>query len=134
MATIQERILEADDLPREKVHVPEWNMDVWIRSLTAAERDDYEQGLLRASGQGRSLTMTPNLANAKAKLVVRTLVYENGERMFTDVEAGKLGQKSARAINRLYDVAERLSGISEEDIEELVKNSDSGPGEPSPSD
>ena len=132
--SIKEEILKADDLPREKFHVEQWNLDVWIRSLTSAERDDYEQSLIESSGRGRNMQVTPNLTNAKAKLVARAMVDEDGKRIFTDAEAGKLGRKSARAISDLYAIAQRLSGLSDEDVEELVKNSESGQVEDSPSD
>lgn len=132
--SIKEDILKADDLPREKVYVEQWKMDVWIRSITSAERDDYEASLIQSSGRGRNMQVTPNLSNAKAKLVARALVDGDGKRIFTDAEAVKLGGKSARAISDLYAIAQRLSGLSDDDVEELVKNSESGQDEDSPSD
>lgn len=132
--SLKEQILKVEDLPREEVHVDEWDLDVWVRSMTAAERDDYEQSLLESSGTGRNLKLIPNLQNAKAKLVARTLVEENGDRVFTDSEAGQLGGKAASAINKLYEIARRLSGISDTDVEEMVKNSSPVQGESSPTD
>lgn len=136
MATIslKDQILQSDDLPREKVYVPEWNLDVWIRCLTAAERDDYELSMLEPVGQGRDRRLNPNLANAKAKLVARALIDESGQRIFTDAGALELGGKSASAINRLYDIARRLSGISEADEAEILKNSENGQDASLPSD
>ena len=131
---LKEDILKVDDLPREKFHVEQWNIDVWIRSLTSAERDDYEQSLITQSGRGRNMTMTANLANAKAKLVAKTLVDKEGKRVFLDGEAIKLGQKSSKAITKLYEIAQRLSGLTDDDVEELVKNSESGQADDSPSD
>jgi hypothetical protein len=37
-----------------------------------------------------------------------------------------LGQKSAAALDRVYEVAARLSKISKEDVDELAKNSGKG--------
>lgn len=127
--SLKEQILNADDLPREKINVPEWDCDVWIRSLTAKERDDYEQSLLNTSGTGKDFTATPNLSNAKAKFVARCLVDDTGLRVFTDAEAVPLGGKAAQVLNRLYEVASRLSGMSADDLEELVKNSEETQGE-----
>ena len=45
--SLKEQILKADDLPKEKVNVPEWNVDVYVRALTAAERDGYEASLIQ---------------------------------------------------------------------------------------
>ena len=39
-------ILNADDLVREEVFIPEWNnMTAWVRSLTARERDSFEASM-----------------------------------------------------------------------------------------
>ena len=132
----KDAILKADDLPRETVEVPEWGGEVAIRALTAAERDAYEESLFTTTGSGKNLTLKSNLANAKAKLVAKCLVDADGSAVFDSVrEAEKvLGGKSARALNRLYDVARKLSGISDEDMDELVKNSETTQGEGSASD
>jgi hypothetical protein len=40
-----------------------------------------------------------------------------------------LGKKSAAALNRVFEVAQRLSGITDDDVEELAKNSVGGPSD-----
>jgi hypothetical protein len=42
--------------------------------------------------------------------------------MFSDQDVTKLGKKSARALDRVFDVSQRLSGITKEDVEDLAKN------------
>jgi len=42
--------------------------------------------------------------------------------LFADADALELGQKSAAALVRVVDVARRLSGMTDEDVEELEKN------------
>lgn len=114
----KDQILAAEDLPRQTVTVDEWGGDVIIRSLTAAERDAWEAGFIDDSSKKVKIKYT----NAKASLVARCAVGEDGIRLFTDEEVAELGRKSAKAVNRLYDVARELSGLSTEDIEELEKN------------
>jgi hypothetical protein len=46
--------------------------------------------------------------------------------LFTDEDVAALGQRSAAALERVFDAASRLSGLSAEDMEELAKNSESG--------
>ena len=58
---------------------------------------------------------------------------ETGKRVFTDDDADALGAKSAKPMQRLFSVARRLSALSEDDIEELVKNSESAPTDSSDS-
>lgn len=125
-------ILKAEDLETEVVPVPEWGGDVRVKGLTGEERDSYEAACMQerpaydAKGkQVRGRTeMARNLANVRAKLVVRSVVNDEGERLFTDHDTGLLGQKSAAALDRVFEVAARLSRLSEEDVEDLAGNSD----------
>jgi len=43
----------------------------------------------------------------------------------SDVKA--LGEKSAAALERVFDVARKLSGLSEDDVEELAGDFDDAP-------
>lgn len=117
----REAILAAEDLPRELVEVPEWGGAVYVRALTGAERDQFEASIVEQ--RGRDVRM--NMRNIRAKLVALTVVDEDGQRIFTDDDVAALGGKSAAALDRLFAVAQRLSGLSKEDVEELAKNSES---------
>lgn len=120
----RDEILGANDIKRELVPVPEWGEDaaVYVRSLTARERDDFERSMIEFRGDKQ----TVNLAQARAKLAAMAICDENGKRLFTDLDVKALGEKSASALQRVWDVAQGLSKISQEDMDELVKNSDSG--------
>ena len=114
----RDAILATDDLPRELVAVPEWGGEVYVRCMTAAERDDWEASVVQLDGT----KTTANLANLRAKLVARTVCDEAGARLFSDADVSVLGAKSAAAMDRLYSVAARLSKISKSDEEELLGN------------
>ena len=88
-----------------------------IRGLTAAERDDYEQGLLEVGPDGQA-RLKKLRRNVRASLVVRCIVDDAGERMFTDKDTEALGKVDGAVIDRLWDVARRLSGMSTEAVEE----------------
>lgn len=112
------QILGAADVLVEDVEVAEWGGVVRVRGLSGSERDAFEaDSILR---KGRDVRM--NMKNLRARLVAMTVVDEAGERLFGfgDVEA--LGGKSARALDRVFGVAMRLSGLRDEDVEELAKN------------
>ncbi|MER3438631.1 MAG: hypothetical protein C4346_14165 [Chloroflexota bacterium] len=115
----REEILAKDDLLSEDVWVPEWETYVRVRGLTGAERDAFEQSIVETRGKNTKL----NLRNARAKLVSLCCVDESGERLFRDEDVEVLGKKSAVALNRLFEVAQRLSGLRAEDVEELTGNS-----------
>ena len=115
MVLTKSQILEADDLKREVVGTPEWGGDVLLRELRGRERDSFEEGSL---DKQRNVSMT----NMRARLVALSAIDDEGERLFTAKEATQLGEKSATALNRLFEVCCRLSGITDSDVDKLEKN------------
>jgi hypothetical protein len=129
MALSRSGILAADDIETEKVPVPEWGDDVIIRGLTGEELDAYQASRRQFRNAGtpqQELIFVQD--NARASLLVKCLVDEHGERLFTDQDAGDLGMKNGKILDKLYDVAARLSGLSSEEQEVLEGNS----GTPTP--
>ena len=62
------------------------------------------------------------MANVRAKLCAWCIVDEGRRpRVFADADIVALGAKSAAALDRIYDVASDLSGITDEDVEELAE-------------
>lgn len=118
----RDAILAAPDLLTEEVSVPEWGGTVLVRGLTGTERDAFEEEMIVRRGQHRDV----NLANFRARLLVKAVVDKAGKRLFTRADMEALGCKSAAAIQRVFQVAMRLSGMSDEDVEELTKNSEPG--------
>ena len=118
----REQILAADDRIVETVDVPEWGGLVRVRGLTGAERDAYEATIITTRGSDFKM----NLANARARLVARAVIDADGKRLFSDDDVVALGQKSAAALERIYEVASQLAGLSKTDVEEMVKNSVNG--------
>jgi len=116
----RDAILAADDREYEVVPCPEWGGEVRLRSLTGAERDAYEQSLVQTRGKSREM----NLRNARAKLVALCAVDENGNRLFSDADVNALGKKNAKPLDRLFDVARRLSGLTEDDVDRLTEDFD----------
>lgn len=124
----RDAILAKVDVQERELYVPEWETWVKVRGLTARERDDYERSIMVGKGKDRDV----NLRNLRAKLVVRSVVDSAGQLLFSDADIEALGDKSAAALERIFDVARDLSGLSEQDTEELLKNSESGRPDDSP--
>lgn len=124
---LREDILGKPDLPTEVVSVPEWGMEVRIRALSAAERDAYEASCMKRLGSGKDAKLELSFDNMRAKLVARCLVDEQGARVFQDADIPALGGKNADAMDRLFVVAQRLSGLRDEDFQELLGNSERAP-------
>lgn len=126
----KDEILAMDDIPVEEVVVPEWGgRKVLVCGLTAAAKNAYEASLIEIKGTTRKM----RLDNATAKLLVRTLVDRHRQPLFTETDIERLGTKSAAALERLAAVAQRLSAMRQQDIEDLVKNSEAARSDDSPS-
>ncbi len=117
----REDILAVEDIGRELVAIPEWGGEVWVYGMTAAERDHLEKNLVQTKGKD----VQTNLENVRAKIAAISIRNEEGKRIFNESDIHELGRKSALALDRIFNVAQRLSGISQEDVEELSKNSES---------
>ena len=123
MALNKNEILQANDLQHEALEIPEWGGEILVRGFTAAERDEYEQSLIDARRVGNETQIKMVSENAKARAAVKCIVNDEGERIFTDADADVLGQKSAKALNRIMEKIQNLSGMSEKDMKELAGNS-----------
>lgn len=119
MALSAEQILAASDLETELIDVPEWGGKVYVRGLTAAERDRYDRDLVSIDRKGN--TSIGRLENIRALLAVRCMVNEDGTRVFKDTQARDLGEKSSVAIGRVWAVATRLSGMNVEEEDAAVE-------------
>jgi len=126
MALSRDGILNAVDVQTEKVPVPEWGDDVIIRGLTGDELDAFQGSVrqFRPTFDGKGMEAVLIQEGMRAKLLVKCLVDEAGERLFTDNDAPALGAKNGAVIDRLYDVAPRLSGLSDEEKAELEGTSE----------
>jgi hypothetical protein len=120
MSLNKDSILAAADLPTEKVPCPEWGGDVYVRTMAGTERDHFEQTI----ADGKKAT---NLNNVRARLAVKTVCDEKGNRLFSDDDADALGKKSGKVLDRIFDAAQRLNGIGDKAVEEIAKNSDAAP-------
>lgn len=127
----KEAILAADDRKTEDVSVPEWGGEVRIRALSGRERDEFETSMVKLNGNKRE----ENFDNLRARLVSLCVVDENNKRLFRgDKDVTQLGNKSAAALQRVFEAAQKLNGMSDEDVEELTESFDKTPDESSDSD
>ncbi len=119
MALSKDQILEADDLQNQEVDVPEWGGTVYVRSMTGADRDAFEASMVTVNPDG---SRTPDMRNLRAKLVALTLVDEAGNRLFEVADIPRLALKSAAALERVFEAAQRLNGLGVKAEEDAVKN------------
>jgi hypothetical protein len=116
-------ILDAHDVQTEAVNVPEWGGDVLVRSMTGDERDRFEAEAQTTNSDDP----TANYQRIRARLAARTIVDEDGNRVFSEQDIEKLGSKNAWALTRVLLVAARLAALDDKDIEQLAKQLKGGP-------
>jgi hypothetical protein len=114
----RDQILNADDLTTEDVDVPEWGGQVRVKGLTGEERDRYEAGVIGENTKNKRR----NLSNLRARLVSLAVIDGEGQRLFKRSDIPALGRKSAAALDRVFEKAMELSGMRDEDIDELTEN------------
>lgn len=115
-------IMAASDVKLEKVNVPEWNGDVYLKTLSGTERDAFEDAY-----------STDRMKNFRPRFLVLTLCDKDGNRLFTDEEVATLGKKSSAVIAKLFDKAWALNAFRNEDVEAMGKDSPSDQSESSTS-
>lgn len=116
----RDAILAADDAQTEVVAVSEWGLSVIVKALTGEQRDAFEASIMRQKDGGE----TVDTRDMRAKFVARCVVDEKGNRLFTNEDVKVLSRKSARALQRVFDVGARLAGMSKESVASLEGNSD----------
>jgi hypothetical protein len=118
----RDAIKKAQDWKLEKVEVPEWGGDVYLRTLSGTERDLFEDGYA-----------DQKMKNFRARFLALSLCDDNGERLYGDDEASELGTKSSVVLNRLFDKAWALNAFRTEDVDALGNDSPSDPSDDSTS-
>jgi hypothetical protein len=126
-------ILSHDDFRKEKVEVPEWDGYVYVKGLTSLERDQWENSLYEVKKGNSGSEVLMKRENIRARFCAVSVVDESNTLMFSPADLEALGRKSALALERIFTVAQRLSGLTAEDLEELEKNLKKAPDATSPS-
>jgi hypothetical protein len=120
MFLTRDQILNADDLKYEEMDVPEWGGLVRIKVMTGMERDDFEQSVFDMKGKDTKV----NLKNFRAKLLVKTIVDDQGRRVFEESDIEGLSRKSSKVLDRIFNKAQEINGIGQKEVAELTGNSE----------
>ncbi len=131
----RQAILAASDLKRDFVDVPEWGGRVIVREMTGTERQTFDgiiadvKQRIRGTGanQVREVDVDVHAEKVRVLLCAMTMVDESGERLFSDADVAALGKKSSKALGRVYEMAAKLSGITDESQEEIEGKSEETP-------
>lgn len=111
MDDLRAQILNADDVQREQVEVPEWGCTVEVRGMTGAQRANYLQACVDENGKPRFDRIYPEILIACTHFPADHV--KAGEQIFEPTDREILNTKSAAATERIAKVAMRLSGIDD---------------------
>ena len=124
----RDAILVKDDIEVEEVLIPQWGGTVRVRGMSGTEREAFEESRLREKPSGnRAARRAGNTTtefvrkNLRAQLVAWCVIDDLGARLFSDDDIPMLNSKSGAALERIVDVAMRLSGMGDDDVEELAQ-------------
>lgn len=108
----RDHVLAAADANTETVAVPEWGGSVVVRSMTAGDRDKFDAMVASTKNVGYS--------GVRVWTVLACCVDDSGNKLFRTEDEPALRLKSAAVIERIFEAALRVSGIT--GSEQLEKN------------
>ena len=119
----REQLLTKEKLDVTKIEF-EKGEGVYVRQLTGRERDTFEQSIISFDKKGNVERKTQDF---RAKLAVCTVCVAEGDLLFKPEDAEMLSMNiSAARLEEIVKVAQKINGMSSEDVEELTKKSKGG--------
>jgi hypothetical protein len=121
----REALLQKADLKKEKVQLS--GGYVYVREMTGYEKDVWEKSMVKEKPSGNKLKPVEyevDIEGFRAKLAVVTVCDADGNLIFKPTDVKTLNNViSASNLDRIIIVAQRLNAITENDKEEILKNS-----------
>jgi len=114
----RDEILKVQDARIVEIPVSEWGASVCVRVMTGRQRDEFEQ----ACQDARKKDGTIDIRGLKVRLLVQTICDESGNPLFTKADVETLNAKSSKALDQIFQVAQKLNALTNEDVGELAGN------------
>lgn len=127
MSKLSEKIRVVEDSSTEEYEIPEWDVTVEIRSITARSRARFVAEI--ANPDGTTNVNDPDRIEGMWWHVISQSCYdpESGELVFEEGDQEWLFERNARIINDLASVCMAASGLSETAVDEAGKGSLASP-------
>ncbi len=116
------QILQSRPRETRDIHVEEFGGVVRIRALTTSERSRFESSL-----QTKGKSDPKKVVLVREKLLVQSVVDDSGNLMFSEADIPALSAQPAKAVEKIFNAIQELSGFSDVDVESLEKNSEASP-------
>ena len=114
--TLREEILNRPKRAPVPIVVPQWgDMTVYVKPLTAKQREEYEQVVSKAQERNRYGTL-------RARLLTLVLCDEGGELQFSaEGDIDLLAEQDAAAIEVIFDVVRDENALGADTDEDTKK-------------
>jgi len=114
---LREKILNSSDSKKQLVEIPEWDVTVEVRSISGKDRAKIIQNNFNTFTKTMDVNgMIPDL------IILSTYDVETGERIFDESDREEILKKSSGALDRIFNVAIKLSGLESESVSKAEKN------------
>jgi hypothetical protein len=107
----REEILNVKDIEQKEVSIPEWKGSVLVQALSGKKRAEIMDACMNDKGKMNTEKLYP-------ALIVAGCI----EPEFKKADAEALNNKNSGALEKVCKVIMKLSGISQDDVEEAEKN------------
>lgn len=111
MTLTKEQIFSAPDMQLEEVEVPEWGGSVFVRPMSGIDRDAMEAFIIE---RNESLGPKAAVDQIRPWCIARTACDKDGKLIFTKDDIPEMNKKSGAALDRIFKVIRRLSGLMED--------------------
>lgn len=118
----KESILAFNDTVIEKIPCPEWGLDfIYAKTISGRDRDAWEFFLSAERKKSQDEKRPYNPKHFRASCLVLSLCDSTGKLLFTNADIEALSGKSAKVLDRLFDVVSKINGLGQ-DVEDAAKN------------
>jgi hypothetical protein len=100
----------------EPLDIPELGGRIYVKAMSGKQRDAFEAWALSEKGP----------KNIRGKAAARCLCDAQGNRLFADQDAGRLGEIKVSILQKVFAAIQRLSGLTKEEVDELEQGSGAG--------
>lgn len=116
----RELFLSPSKVPTERVPLPEFGEGAYINvhGMTAKARGQFEQQFQTKGGKQSAR----RLQEVRQRLLVACCRDDEGNPVFTPDDIDAIGEQSSAVVERIVNVAMRLCGMKDDDIETLAGN------------
>jgi len=123
MTIDRESLLKPLPVKRERVDLPEFGADafVMVHGLNAKEKNAHDSSMMNRKFTGIDIAKAKT---QKQRLVIRCIRDDAGNPILTEADIDAVGEWPADVLNRVFDVANRLSGGATDSLEGAAKNSE----------